>query len=196
MPTTQQGGLRALGSLPGSGGNFTAGGYDKHFGRAVCFITINRNIYWWTSLSINMSVDVRENTDPCSPIKQYQVIREEQLQISVDSMIPGRNNTTASAFVHDLRPGVVVDQFFCNLLEEIFTTRPDGVTQANRYGGFIVEQSNVDISRDDFTTLKVELRSLGYGDGMEFQADTGATAGANGEYSEYDPSGVDPDFPS
>jgi hypothetical protein len=190
-------------------------GFDKHYGRALCYITINRNIYWWTTITINTAIDLRENTDPCSPIKQYQIIREEALSLDVESMIPGPNNASAASFIADFRPGVIIDNLQCSLIEDLLTPAVtftadtmrgnvqdpgDGSLSAaattSKYGTFIIERSNVDISRDDFTTMRLTLRALGYGNETIIQGNQGGNVYASDYAVDYTGEEVvDPDFP-
>jgi hypothetical protein len=142
----------------GDGRNF-----DKHWGKAVCYITVGtRNIYWWTRITVNTAIDLRENTDPCSEIKQYQIIREEPITLDLESMIPGPNNTTAQSYLADFKPGTIIAKLYSDLLSGILVN-PYGDATESAYGAFVVERSNTDINRDDFATLRVTLRSLGYG---------------------------------
>ena len=134
-------------------------GFSKHFGRAVCFFTVNRNIYWWSRISVNSQIDLRENTDPCSPLKQYQMIREEPITIELETLIPGNNNESAGSFIHDFRSGVIINNLYCSLFDDILK-RTDGTS---RYGTFVVASQSIDFSRDDFTNMRITLRGLGYG---------------------------------
>lgn len=198
-------------------------GFDKHYGRALCYITINRNIYWWTRITINTSIDLRENTDPCSPIKQYQIIREEPISLDVETMIPGPNNASAASYVSDFRPGVIIDFLSCSLILDLltpaaaydaegdaqrgnvpYTTTAPGYTSAgattSKYGTFIIERSNVDISRDDFTTMRLTIRALGYGSDTIIQEDTTSALAYSpngaGTVADYPENTVDPQFPA
>jgi len=185
-----QSSTRQYGYAPADG---VLAGFDKHFGRAVCAVTLNRNVFKWSRMTVNTSVDLKENTDPCSSIKQYQVIREEGITIEFESLIPEEGDG-ASAYVMDFRPGVVLDRFFCNLVNTLLNTRPDGTPHINRYGTFFIENSSIDVSRDDFTSMRMTIRSQGYGNGMAIEMD-GDGVNPN-TYSNYSEHAVDSDFPS
>jgi hypothetical protein len=135
-------------------------GFDKLWGKAICNITANRNIYWWNRLTFTTSIDLRENTDPCSSIKQYQIIREEPCTIELESMVPGKGDAAAN-FLHDFRPGVILDNFYCEILDDVM--RIGSGDHRCRYGALIIERSNADVNRDDFTSLRMTIRGLGYG---------------------------------
>ncbi len=155
-------------------------GFDKLWGKAICKITANRNIYWWNRLTFTTSIDLRENTDPCSSIKQYQIIREEPCTIELESMVPGKGDG-ASDYLHDFRPGVILNRFFCDILEDVMVV--SGSDNNCRFGALIVERSNADVSRDDFTSLRMTIRGLGYGTTLIEEADD--------DYDDYDDYGAD-----
>ena len=147
-------------------------GYDKHWGLAVCYITVNRNMYWWTRITVNTGINLRENTDPCSPFKQYQIIRENALTMDLESMIPGNTNAVASDYMYDFRPGAIIDNLYADILGDLLKTGSAGVqidsgggstNNVSAYGAFVIERSNIEFTRDDFTSLRITLRSLGYG---------------------------------
>lgn len=175
-------------------------GFDKHLGRALCFITINRNMYWWTSITINTAINIQENTDACSIIKQYQIMTEEPLTIEVESMIPGPDNESAASFIQDFAPGVIIDNLECSLISDLLKpavkytagepvqvgnvpydyTTYEGVgyesagATTSKYGTFIIERNNIDISRGDFASLRLTIRAMGYGDDTLIQSDPGS----------------------
>jgi len=146
-------------------------GFDKLWGKGICSITANRNLYWWTRLTFTTSIDLRENTDACSTIKQYQIIREEPCTIELESAIPG-NGVNASDFIYDFRPGVILERFYCELLDNVM--RVSGADHDCRFGALIIESSNADVNRDDFTSLRMRIRGLGYGTTAIEQAEEGA----------------------
>lgn len=166
----------------GSGSAPRQRGYDKHWGNAICYITVDRNLYWWTRITINTGITLRENTDACSPFKQYQIIREDAMTIDLESLIPGNTNDVAKGYIYDLRAGKIItklnspivsaddptDSNTVSLLGALLQNTAGGTTgtvgTSSAYGAFVIERSNVELSRDDFSTIRVTLRSMGYGD--------------------------------
>jgi hypothetical protein len=155
----------------GDGYNSRQMGFDKHWGNAVCYVTVNRNLYWWTRITINTGITLRENTDACSLIKQYQIIREDAMTIDLESMIPGTSNAVAADYMDDLKAGTIITKLYSDLLQSILQGPVSGVTGTlgddSAYGAFVVERSSVEFTRDDFSSLRITLRSLGYGNNTQ-----------------------------
>jgi hypothetical protein len=153
-----------------------APGTDKH--RAVAFIEVTarkinadgtdggadetRRFYAYTRVTSTGSVDIRENTNPGSSIAGGQVMREDTPTFDVEINIPFDPDQAKDA-IQFLRAGKILKSFDIKNFASDGT--PVGVYKdgyLTKYGNYIIERSTIDISRDDFTTVRATIRGLGY----------------------------------
>lgn len=137
------------------------GGTDKHRAVAYLLITVGsetRKFYAYTRATYTGSVDIRENTNAGAPVAQSQMMREETPSFDLEVNIPW-DEAQARDSVNFLRAGRVIAEF--DLRNEdgqgLFY---DGYLE--QYGSYIIERSTIEISRDDFTTVRATVRALGY----------------------------------
>lgn len=154
-------------------------GVDKHYGRHASYFSIKlgtsdpaRNFFAWTRISQSGSVDVRENTNPGSSLRTSQVMREEPPTFEIEVNLPFQETGPdgARAVINYLRAGVIMQAF--NVGAVAGSSDP-GVFEAGylqKFGSYIIERSSVEVSRDDFTSVRATVRALGYVGGQNLPA--------------------------
>jgi len=133
-------------------------GIDKHHGKHVSYLTISidgdtRNFYCWSRCSHSGSVDVIENTNGGSTMKQYQVMREEPPQFETELYLP-YDITEAKEDIEFLIAGKVIDYF---TVQGLFKT-----DYLRKFGKWVIERSSLDLSKDQLATVRATIRALGY----------------------------------
>jgi hypothetical protein len=135
-------------------------GVDKLHGRHVTYMKITidgkeRRFFAYSRISHTGSIDLRENTNPGSSVKGYQMGREEPPTFEVEVYIP-YEATQAKDSINFLRAGRRMDPNGFDV---------QGLFEAdylNGFGSYIIERSSIDISRDDLTTVRATIRAMGY----------------------------------
>jgi hypothetical protein len=148
-------------------------GVDKHYGRHASYFSIQigavtKNFFAWTRISQTGSVDTRENTNPGSSLRTVQPMREEPPSFDIEVQLPFKEEDSAlnagdgaKSVVNFLRAGRVMNGFNVGtVVGGIGGVFQDGYLDA--FGKWVIERSSIEISRDDFTTVRATVRALGY----------------------------------